>query len=60
MTLYALFLLKIRALDKQDTFVVLINFGRREESIDLNAFNMTFNDDVEIVACGANTCCENG
>lgn len=54
------FLFQIRALDKHDTFVVLINFGHRDESIDLSVFNMKFNDKFEIVANGANTCCEVG
>lgn len=59
-TIYTVFSCNCRALNESDTYVVLINFGAREETIHIEPLTKGFvehlPEELEISAAGAESC----
>lgn len=49
-------LLYFRALEKSDTYVVLINFGAREERIDISKLTKNLTEEWELAVTGSDSC----
>lgn len=53
---FVFWVIHYRALNHSDTYVVLINFGARDEQIDINNVANNLPEEVEIAAAGSDSC----